>query len=155
MNENSPLQDDFETAFDNAFARLRANTVEACAGDAEWPARIAAAVAAVLEFAVSEPAAIRVLTLDALLDRGDEGRRYRELIESFAELLRAEAPRDARQPALTEYAIVGGIGSVIVNHILAGTLEELQGEAPQLVEFVLQPYLDFAKVARQRRSSDR
>jgi hypothetical protein len=140
--------DDFETAFDLAFPRLRAAVVAACSTDREWPAKVAAAIYAALDFAVQEPTAIRVLTRDALVHHPDGGRRYGELIDGFAELLRAAAPRDEPLPTLTEHALIGAIALTIVDQMRAGTLDQLPATAPELVEFSLLPYLGSIEARR-------
>jgi hypothetical protein len=151
MNERSPSQDDFEAAFDAAFPRLQATAVAACPPDGEWPARVAAAIYAVLDFAAADPAAMRVLTIDALSYRPDGGRRYRELIDRFAELLRAEAPREEPLPTTTEHALIGGIAVTIVEQIRAGMVHRLPESAPELIEFSLLPYLGSVEARRWSR----
>jgi hypothetical protein len=65
MNDTTQHPDDFANAFESAFARLQVAVEEACAREAAWPAKIAAAIAAALEFALADPAAARTLTLAA------------------------------------------------------------------------------------------
>ena len=151
MNDKSASQDDFETAFDTAFPRLRKIAVAACPPDAEWPARVAAAIYAVLDFAAAEPTTMRVLTIDALSYKPDGGRRYREFIDGFAELLRAEAPGGEPLPSLTEHALVGGIAVTIVDQLRAGRVDRLLESAPELVEFSLLPYLGLTEARRWSR----
>jgi hypothetical protein len=140
MSEIESSSDDFANAFESAFARLQVAVEEACARGVDWPAKLAGAVEAALDFAAADPAAARALTLDALIHRPDGGRRYLRLIEHFANLLRAQAPRDRRRPPSTEQALVGGLATLIADHLRAGRTGQLRETAPDLVEFVLRAY---------------
>jgi hypothetical protein len=141
MSHDPPSQDDFEAAFDEAVPRLRAAVRAACAAQTDWTQRIAAAIYAVLDFAVADPAAIRVLTRDSLLHRPSGPLRYLELIDAFAALLAAEVPDDPQLPALIEQALVGAIAITIGDHIRDGRPARLREAGPELVELSLQPYL--------------
>jgi len=141
MDENRQSPEGFPSAFSGAVARLQVAVLEACRAQTEWPARIAAAVAAAVEFATREPESLRLLAVDALIRRPDGGERYVRTIDHFAELLRAEAPVDARRPRTTEQALVGGIATTIADRMRHGAPEELRATIPELVEFVLLPYV--------------
>ena len=62
-------------------------------------------------------------------------------IDHFADLLRAEAPADERRPRSTEQALVGGVATTIADRMRQGTPSELLDAIPELVEFVLLPYV--------------
>jgi hypothetical protein len=142
MSSKPPSQGDFEAAFDAALPRLREAVLSACRRDADWPARIVAAIYAVLDFAVADPAAVGALTRDALLHRPRGPERYLDLLEDFAEMLRAQARRDGQPvPASTEKALVGAIAITVADHIRDERLDRLPEAGPELVELTLQPYL--------------
>jgi hypothetical protein len=141
MSSDPASQDDFEAAFDAAAPRLEQAVLTACPRDADWPARVAAAIYAVLDFAVADPDAICVLTREALLHRPHGPSRYLELVDRFAELLSAEAPEDGQLPASTERALIGAVAVTITDHLRAGTLDHLREAGPELVELSLRPYL--------------
>lgn len=145
MSQNPRIPDDFATAFESAFARLQLLVLEACEGAEPWPARVAAAIHAALDFAIADPAATRVLAVDALLERAEGDPRYLRMLSYFAELLREGAPPDPRRPALTEEALVGGIAVIVADHLRAGSLDRLGAAAPELVELMLLPYLGGAE----------
>ena len=148
MDESPQSPDDFPSAFSGAVARLQVAVLEACREQELWPAKIAAAVAAATEFAAREPDSVRLLAVDALLRRPDGGQRYVRTIEHFAELLRAEAPVDERRPRTTEQALVGGIVTTIADRMRHETPNALRRTAPELVEFVLLPYVGPAEARK-------
>ncbi len=143
---NSP--GDFPAAFSGAVGRLQVAVLEACREQEEWPAKVAAAIAVAIDFAVTEPKSVQLLTVEALIQRPDGGRRYVQTIEHFAELLRAEAPVDDRRPQSTEQALVGGVATTIADRMRHDTPSELQAAIPELVEFVLLPYVGSAEAKR-------
>jgi hypothetical protein len=143
---NSP--GDFPAAFSGAVGRLQVAVLEACREQKQWPAKVAAAIAAALDFAAAEPESVQLLTVEALIQRPDGGRRYVQTIEHFADLLRAEAPVDERRPKSTEQALVGGVATTITDRMRHGTPSELQAAIPELVEFVLLPYVGGSEAKR-------
>lgn len=121
--------------------RLQVAVLEACQGERVWPAKVAAAVRAAVEFAIVEPELARLLTSESLIRQPDGGQRYVRMLEHFAELLRAEAPQDRRRPKSTEQALVGGVGKVLADHLRAGDDAALRRSVPELVELLLVPYV--------------
>jgi hypothetical protein len=139
---------DFPAVFSGAVGRLQVAVLEACREQKQWPAKVAAAIAAAVDFAAAEPESVKLLTVEALIQRPDGGRRYVQTIEHFAELLRSEAPVDERRPKSTEQALIGGIATTIADRMRHDTPGELQATIPELVEFVLLPYLGSAEAKR-------
>jgi hypothetical protein len=83
---------DFGEPFDAAAVRLRAAVSDACARPRPWPARVAAAIYAALDFAVEDPAAARLLLIEPWA-HGEAGTARRQrLLDRFAALLAAERP---------------------------------------------------------------
>jgi hypothetical protein len=144
MNRDSASrysQGDFDAAFEAAAPQLEQAVFAACPRDADWPSRVTSAIYAVLDFAIANRDAIRVLTREALLNRPYGPGRYLELVERFAEMLRAEAPDDPQLPAFTEQALIGAVAITITDHLRDGTLDRLREAGPDLVELSLRPYL--------------
>jgi len=141
MSRKTQPPDDFANRFDAAFADLQLALADPCGRRAEWPARVAAAIVAALEFAAADPVAARVLTVDALA-QGDYGiYRHQRLIDHCAELLGAGAPEDPRRPQATELGVVGGIVYLVTRRLLQGKEASLGLLAPDLIQFALIPYL--------------
>jgi hypothetical protein len=143
---NSP--GDFPAAFSGAVGRLQVAVLEACREQREWPAKVAAAISAAIDFAAAEPESVQLLTVEALVQRPDGGRRYVRTIEHFAELLCAEAPVDDRRPQSTEQALIGGVATTIADRMRHDTPSELRAAIPELVEFVLLPYVGSPEAKR-------
>lgn len=156
MDEIRQFPDDgFSSAFSGAVARLQVAVLEACREQRLWPAKVAAAIAAAIEFAAREPGSVRLLAIDALTHRPDGGRRYVRTIEHFAELLRAETPLDERRPRTTEQALVGGIVTTIADRMRYATPDGLRATVPELVEFALLPYVGPAEAKEWARWATR
>ncbi len=119
--------------------------LEACQGEGVWPAKVAAAVRAAVEFAAAEPERARLLTIESLVHRPDGGERYARTIEHFAELLRAEAPQDRRRPKSTEQALIGGLARTLADHLRTEDFDALRASVPELVELLLVPYVGRAE----------
>jgi hypothetical protein len=143
--------DDFPAEFSGAVGRLQVAVLEACRQQREWPAKVAVGIRAAVDFAIAEPAEVRLLTIEALIQRPDGGRRYVRTIEHFAELLRQVTPEDRRRPASTELALIGGLATTISHHLRADVVGELGESVPELVEFTLLPYLGHEDAQRWAR----
>ncbi len=131
-------------AFPSSFSMLQEAVREACAGLAEWEARIVAGVGAVLAFSAANPSRAKALTVDAR--RGTNDREH-EVISYFAERIGEGAP-EKRFPISTDVAIVESIATVVRGHLLDGTADRLPDAAPDLVNLVLMPYLGLAETQR-------
>lgn len=151
MTEIEPSHDDFVNAFETAFARLQVLIEEACAGAPEWPRGVARGIRAGLDFAADDPVATRVLVLESLA-RGPEGTaRYERLVRYLAELLepgREQCPHAESLPAIVERALASGVTTMVSQRLDEGRGEELRELAPEVIQFVLTPYLDSAGAAR-------
>lgn len=136
--------EEFAQAFEAAFARLQVAVENASAQKHEWPAKTAAAVAATLEFAASDPEAAQLLTNEALA-RGAEGiSRHERVIAYAADQLasgRALRPENAQLPDITERALVGGLVMLVAQRLDQDRLGDLPRATPEMIEFVLTPYV--------------
>jgi len=144
-------EDDFANAFEAAFARLQVRVEEGLGSRQGWPAQIAAAIRAGLEFAADDPQGADLLTNGALARGRDGIARYQRLIEYLAGLLapgREERGENATLPEITERAMAGGVAMLVAQRLDQGRAEELPGLAPEAIEFVLTPYLG-VEAARQ------
>lgn len=151
MDDAAQRQDEFpEDAFEAAFARLRIRIETACAGQPDWPSGVVAGLHATLVFAASDPAAVRVLTTDALADGKEGFVRYERLISYLGELLlpgRVIRP-DEHLPAETERALTGGIAMLVAQRVDLDRHGELPGLAAEASQFALTPYLGIAEAKR-------
>jgi hypothetical protein len=129
-----------------SFLEIQQLVHEACKHEARWEAKVVAGIRAALEFAASEPAKARALTLSAR--RPACGERYPEqvVISYFAGEIGAVAPRARRVPISTDEGIVEAIALLVRGHLLDGAEGRLPAVAPELVYLVLMPYLGRAEV---------
>jgi hypothetical protein len=151
MAEIGHPPDEFSRAYEAAFARLQVRLEEACGGSADWPAGVAAAIRAGLEFAAAEPAAADTLTNGAMA-AGHDGIARRERLLTYASEGLARGRRqgsDADElPQITERAIAGGIVGLIAERLATGRTAELPALAPEAIQFALTPYLGAAEASR-------
>lgn len=151
MEDVQKPREDFASDFEAAFARLQVALLEACRCERDWPARAAAGIAAGMEFAAADPAAAAVLTNEALAGGADGIARHERLIAYLGERLlpgREQRPEDERLPDITERAVAGGALMLIAQRLDGGGEGELPALAPEVVQFVLTPYLGAEEARR-------
>jgi AcrR family transcriptional regulator len=146
----------FVAAFDTVTEQLRGRIDEAYEGDQEWTVAIGAAIAAMLSFLASEPNLARLAMVEALVAGPVVVERYDAAVQTFLPYL--EAGREGRPKAVlkrlsdsTEEALVGGMVSLIARRIVAGQTDQLESLQPDLVEFVLAPYVGNDEAATRAR----
>jgi hypothetical protein len=136
---------DFERAYEEAFAQLREHVEEVAATETGWPLRAAAAIRAVIRFAVDNPDAARTLTNRALAQGAEHNARYKRLVDYMASILAAgrdeELRRGTASPELLEEALAGGIFMLIGGRLERGGVADLAEVGGETVEFALTPYL--------------
>jgi hypothetical protein len=151
MSDAAPRPEDFASAFEAAFAQLQVRIESACVGEAEWGARVAAAIHRALAWAADEPAAAQVLTNEALAGGREGFARYERMIAYLAGLLspgRAEAAHGQRLPEITERAMASGVVMIVAQRLSMGREGELPGLAGEATQFVLTPFLGPAEARR-------
>ena len=146
---NSHIGDSEEFGPDDfpvALASLETAVLDACAGEDEWPAQVAAGICAGVDFAIANPVIARSLTVTSALETGNT-QRYERLIGRLAGFIQIRAPAGARMPASIE-ALVAGIVGLVGDHIRIGRVERLSELRAELVLMTLLPYLGFAEAQR-------
>lgn len=146
----------FVAAFDTVTAQLRDRIGTAFDAEEEWTAAIRAAIEAMLVFLSSEPNLARLAMVEALVAGPVVVERYDATVQTFVPYL--EQGRKGRSKAVlkrlsdwTEEALVGGMVSLVSRRIVAGQAESLESLRPDLVEFVVAPYVgndEAAAIAR-------
>lgn len=119
--------------------------LSACSEEAEWPARIAAAVYAGVDHATAHPEVTTTLVAEwaAQTDSAD---RYEVLIARLAGFLQLSAPPTGRRlPGSTDEALVAGIVGLVGDHLRLGRKDRLLDLRPDLVLLTLLPYLGFSE----------
>jgi len=143
--------EDFAGEFEAAYARLHVALLEACDSAGDWPHSVAAAIRAGLDFAAADPDAARTLTAEAMAHGAEGIDRYERLVAYLREQLepgRKQLPEDEQLPGVIEHALASGVLMLVAQRIDQGRAAELPGLAPEVVQFVLSPYLG-AREARR------
>lgn len=129
-------------AFPLALANLETAVLEACAGEEQWPAQVAAGIYAGVDYAIAHPEVAETLAYDSAAE--DESlRRYESVIGRLAGFLRAKAPSLERLPVATDETLMAGMVGLIGDHLRIGRLDRLEQLRPELVLLTLLPYLGF------------
>jgi hypothetical protein len=134
-------------AFPPGLVDLEAAVLEACAAEDEWPASIAAAIYAGVDYAIAHPEVAESIELDAP-SGSDTLRRYESVIARLAGFLQAKAPRESRLPGATDEALVAGMVGLVGDHLRIGRQDRLEELRPELVLLTLLPYLGFSEAQK-------
>jgi hypothetical protein len=129
-------------AFPLALANLETAVLEACAGEDQWPAQVAAGIYAGVDYAIAHPEVAETLAYDSTAE-ADSLRRYESVIGRLAGFLRAKAPSQERLPVATDETLMAGMVGLIGDHLRIGRLDRLEQLRPELVLLTLLPYLGF------------
>jgi len=141
----------FVAAYDDAVERIRERLLAACAEADDWASGVLAALAALLDLLVAEPAQASLVLVEGLRAGRGVYDRYQVALQSFVPYLREGAPAPtggAPPPEATDEAVVGGIASLLARRVLAGEAAELGGLLPEIAEFALTPYLGATEARR-------
>ena len=137
-----------------ALADLEAVMLAACGGEDEWPARVAAAIYAGVNFAIAHPEAAGTLVFDDSSE-AEALQRYESLIARLAGFLQIVAPRGKRLPGSTDEALVAGLVGLVGDHLRIGRYDRLAELRADLVLLTLLPYLGFAEARQWANEADR
>jgi AcrR family transcriptional regulator len=113
--------------------------------DAPWAQRVRLGLERLLAALAGDPAAARVLLVEAAGAGAQANARLRIalcLLASLMEQGRAHSASASWLPAETSEAIVGGVVAILHQRALRGKLDELPGLHADLTYFALLPYLD-------------
>jgi AcrR family transcriptional regulator len=132
----------YDASIDVAVAYVSA-AYEAADGE-RWPARIEAALRALVELFAAESEIIRMAMVEVTAV-GEEARmRYRAALGRFTPFLeegRGASSQGGELPADTARFAIGGATSMIFDEVRAGRGPELRRILPDLLFAVLMPYL--------------
>jgi AcrR family transcriptional regulator len=136
----------FLGAFDSAVEEVAGQIDEACAGAGEdWVDRVSAGLGAFLGYVAEKPAIARMCLVEAMSATPTSAERYDAAVERLVELLRRDAPSASGLPETTEETLVGGVAWILHQQIRRGQAEQALDLMPQLLDFVLSPYLGVGK----------
>jgi len=141
----------FLSAFDTAFDEVTRRVEEACAVTAgDWDERLAAGLAAFLDYVAEQPALARMCMIESLSATPAAKERYEDALGAFVELTSRIVPRDDRLPETIDETVVGGVAWIVYQKIRRGEATRAKELLPELTEFVTAPYLGAAAAERTR-----
>lgn len=135
----------FVAAFDRAIVETGAEMHEAGEGEADWTARVRAALGGLLEAIARRPARARLCLVEAQTGGSALSARFEAALDAAAVRLRHgrlldSAPRGL--PETVEEAAVGGIAWLLRQRLESGQTDEVGALLPKLTEIALSPYVD-------------
>lgn len=135
----------FMEAIDELITSAERAAIEHFARRVPWPERVRSAMRELLGTLASNEDAARVLFVEMLAAGPAALERQRQALELFTSLVeqgRSLAPYAEHLAPQTSEAIVGGIASIVHRRALQGEVALLPALLPDLVYFVLLPFLD-------------
>jgi AcrR family transcriptional regulator len=126
--------------------RLWLDLVGACEAGEDWPDRVRAGVTALVGSLSEASAAARVFAIEAPGVSFVAAERQFAALDRLAALLRdgrSLYPQAAQLPEVTERALIGGVVSIVCEHLLAEDPQAIPALRRQLIEILLTPYLGF------------
>jgi AcrR family transcriptional regulator len=129
-----------QVAMESALKRV----VEAAGEIDDWPTRVIAGLAGLLDFVAEEPALARTCVVESLVAGPTAVERQQESLRSFVSLFklgRDVSPHGDELPESLEEAIVGGVFWIVHQRLLRSEDADITEILPDLAEFVLAPYL--------------
>jgi AcrR family transcriptional regulator len=115
---------------------------EAAAGERGWPAKVRAALGALLGCYAANPDLVGFTLVAPPAAGGEVAAGYREFLARLLEVLARGRPKRTRTPApAAEYGLIGGLAALVVAAADQGGAQALAGLLPEALELVLTPYL--------------
>lgn len=142
-----PMRPDPENPLGAALQQFETRVLTACAAQETWPAQVAAAVYAGVDFVTENPDLAHDWVVDTASNIDYES-QYEWVIARVTQLIRMRAPIGARLPASSDEALVAGIVGLVGDHVRIGRFDRLTELRPELVQLTLLPYLGFVESRR-------
>jgi AcrR family transcriptional regulator len=134
-------EDCFLAAYEMIEAHVLDSMAVAPGAGEEWPERVRARLAALLDVLARDSAVARCFLVEPLAAGGEIAARYREAMQLLAGTLRPEPPPSELDMEVRDQALVGGIATLIVRRLNSGGARRLPELLPDLTELALAPYL--------------
>jgi AcrR family transcriptional regulator len=132
----------FLATYDIAAEWLCERVEGAAAAEQSWPSRIRAGVSEAMRLLAANPEIARLIAIEALQAGAAARRRRQDCIARLAATLRADRPRASQLPSELEELLVGGLFAHVARYVDADQVDRLGEATPELVQYVLIPYLD-------------
>jgi AcrR family transcriptional regulator len=134
----------FLEAFDIVVAHLEDLVTEAARQEPDWSHQVIAALRAALRFFTEEPELARLCLVEPVTATPVIATRFRDVVIDKSRALkpgRFERGEAEELPDSTEDSLLGGLIALISRSILTGSADSLEDLLPDLLDFVLSPYL--------------
>jgi AcrR family transcriptional regulator len=134
----------FLEAFDAVVAHLEDLVVEAAREEPDWSHQVIAALRAALRFFTEEPDLARLCLVEPVTATPVTATRFRDVVIDRSRALkpgRLERGGDEELPDSTEDSLLGGLIALVSRSLLTGSPDSLEDLLPDLLDFVLSPYL--------------
>lgn len=123
-------------------ARYLSEAMREVAVTGEWPEKVRARLAVLLEAFAANPDLVRFAMIAPTSAGGALASHYREQLGCLLEILVEDRPPTAREPSqAVKDGLAGGLAALIVAKVRADEGDRLAELAPDLLELVLAPYL--------------
>jgi AcrR family transcriptional regulator len=146
------IEDCYLGALDEVLSRLAPHLLTAFESESDWPLAVRASLMALLDALAGDPATTRLLTADPFVAGSAVAERFRAAIEMAVPYLakgREMCEKGAEPlPESTERSLLGAANNLIGRHALTGEADDLGDLLPDLVQFILTPYLGPAEARR-------
>jgi AcrR family transcriptional regulator len=140
-------EDLFLVSMDSSLDDVRERVIAACTeAEGVWQRRVEAGLAAFLTFVAEQPAAARMLMIEAISATPSAAARHDAGLRAFVDLLKRSTPSDLGLPGTIEETLVGGVAWIVSRQIRRGEASEAEELLPELAEFVLSPYHGVAEI---------
>jgi AcrR family transcriptional regulator len=146
----------FLAAQESAMSTALERVVDAGGAFESWPQQVRGGLAAFLEYVAEKPALARTCMVEALSAGPAAVRYYEESQQAFVSLFRLGrdvSPHGHDLPETLEEAMIGGVFWILYQRLAISQPETTVELLPELVEFVLTPYLG-AERAREVATED-
>jgi AcrR family transcriptional regulator len=134
----------FLEAFDLVVAHLEDLVVEAARKESDWPHQVIAGLRAALRFFTEEPDLARLCLVEPITATPVIATRFRDVVVDRSRALkpgRSEREEAGELPDSTEDSLHGGLIALVTRSVLTGNADSLEDLLPDLLDFVLSPYL--------------
>jgi AcrR family transcriptional regulator len=154
--EHFPTEELGLIAAQDAFMdRLWSEVLAACGAAGGWQEGVRSSLGAVLDVLIEASPLARVFMVEATAASIAAAERQYAFLDRLADLLlrgRVAYPRAALLPHSTERLLIGGTMSIVCERLLAEEPAALSALEPELLEFLLGPYLGPEEAHRQARA---
>lgn len=140
-------EDCFVVAYDEHVRRLQAIVLDAFDAQDEWIPALRAGLTALLNALAYDPALARFCFVDVLAAGPNAAQRRNEAMRALEEILElgtrardSDAGDTAGAPRALGMSMVGGLGEVLYQEIVAGRAERLPEQLPELMYALVLPF---------------